>query len=52
VVAGLTNRAPVWMQNVGLEWFYRFLEEPRRIFRRYFVEDMYFFWLLIKELAR
>ena len=49
VVAGLTKRAPKWMQNTGLEWFYRFLQEPRRMFRRYFIEDMYFFWLLIKE---
>ena len=52
VMAGLTTRAPLWMQKVGLEWFYRFLQEPRRMFRRYFVEDMYFFWLLVKEMVR
>lgn len=50
VMVGLVNRAPVWMQNAGLEWFYRFLQEPRRMFRRYFIEDMYFFWLLLKEM--
>lgn len=50
IVAGLTKRAPQWMQRAGLEWFYRFLQEPRRMFRRYFIEDMYFFWLLTKEL--
>lgn len=49
VVAGLTKRAPKWMQSSGLEWFYRFLQEPRRMFRRYFIEDTHFFWLLIKE---
>ncbi len=51
VMVGLVNRAPLWMQKSGLEWFYRFLQEPRRMFRRYFIEDMYFFWLLLKEMA-
>ncbi|WP_457331843.1 WecB/TagA/CpsF family glycosyltransferase [Rhizobacter sp. P5_C2] len=46
VMAGLTRRAPRWMQRSGLEWFYRFLQEPRRMFRRYFIEDMGFFRLL------
>nr|WP_295131018.1 WecB/TagA/CpsF family glycosyltransferase [uncultured Roseateles sp.] len=49
VAAGKVKRAPVWMQKTGLEWFYRFLQEPRRMFRRYFIEDMAFFGLLIKE---
>lgn len=52
VAVGKVKRAPVWMQEVGLEWFYRFLQEPRRMFRRYFIEDMAFFWLLLKEAAR
>jgi len=51
VVAGLVKRAPRWMQRAGLEWFYRFLQEPRRMFRRYFLDDMAFFGLLLKELA-
>ncbi|WP_231512114.1 WecB/TagA/CpsF family glycosyltransferase [Paucibacter sp. KBW04] len=49
VAAGKVKRAPVWMQKTGLEWFYRFLQEPRRMFRRYFIEDMAFFGLLLKE---
>ena len=49
VVIGHVKRAPVWMQKSGLEWFYRFLQEPRRMFRRYFIEDMAFVWLFIKE---
>ncbi|MEL4180644.1 WecB/TagA/CpsF family glycosyltransferase [Roseateles sp. PN1] len=49
VAAGKVKRAPVWMQKTGLEWFYRFLQEPRRMFRRYFIEDMAFFGLLVKE---
>jgi N-acetylglucosaminyldiphosphoundecaprenol N-acetyl-beta-D-mannosaminyltransferase len=52
VAIGLVKRAPVWMQKSGLEWFYRFLQEPRRMFRRYFIEDMAFVWLFIKEAAR
>jgi len=52
VAIGRVKRAPAWMQKSGLEWFYRFLQEPRRMFRRYFIEDMAFFWLLIKEAAR
>ncbi len=50
VAVGKVKRAPVWMQNSGLEWFYRFLQEPRRMFRRYFIDDMAFFGLMAKEL--
>jgi N-acetylglucosaminyldiphosphoundecaprenol N-acetyl-beta-D-mannosaminyltransferase len=39
---GITPRAPEWMQRWGLEWLYRFLLEPRRLFRRYFVTDAKF----------
>lgn len=52
VAVGKVKRAPEWMQKVGLEWFYRFLQEPRRMFKRYFVDDMAFFWLLAKEMVR
>jgi N-acetylglucosaminyldiphosphoundecaprenol N-acetyl-beta-D-mannosaminyltransferase len=51
VAAGSIKRAPRWMQGAGLEWFYRFLQEPRRMARRYFIDDMAFIWLLIKEIA-
>jgi N-acetylglucosaminyldiphosphoundecaprenol N-acetyl-beta-D-mannosaminyltransferase len=51
VAAGVIGRAPPWMQKSGLEWFYRFLQEPRRMFRRYFIDDMAFFGLLARELA-
>ena len=51
VAIGRVKRAPLWMQCAGLEWCYRFLQEPRRMFRRYFIEDMAFVWLLIKEAA-
>ncbi len=52
VFVGKVRRAPVWMQRVGLEWFFRFLQEPRRMFRRYFVEDLFFFRLLARDLFR
>ena len=52
VAIGRVKRAPAWMQMAGLEWFFRFLQEPRRMFRRYFIDDMAFLWLLIKEAAR
>ncbi|WP_323143969.1 WecB/TagA/CpsF family glycosyltransferase [Massilia phyllosphaerae] len=51
VAIGRVKRAPLWMQKAGLEWFYRFLQEPRRMFRRYFIDDMAFVWLFIKEAA-
>lgn len=52
VAVGRVKRAPRWMQQAGLEWFYRFLQEPRRMFRRYFIEDMAFIRLLLKEAIR
>jgi len=48
--AGNISRAPVFMQKCGMEWLYRFLKEPRRMFRRYFIDDLKFFWLFFKQL--
>lgn len=48
-IAGNVKRAPLWMQNAGLEWFFRFLQEPRRMFRRYFIEDIRIFKLALKN---
>lgn len=39
-LAGNVKRAPRWMSEHGLEWFYRFLQEPKRMFRRYFIDDV------------
>jgi N-acetylglucosaminyldiphosphoundecaprenol N-acetyl-beta-D-mannosaminyltransferase len=47
--AGLKRRAPVWVQQAGLEWLYRFAQEPRRLFRRYFVRDLAFFGIVARE---
>ncbi len=46
---GLTRRAPAWVQRIGMEWFYRFLQEPRRLFRRYFIRDLGFFGIVWRE---
>lgn len=45
--AGNINRAPLWMQRIGLEWFYRFLKEPKRMFKRYFIDDLKIIKILI-----
>lgn len=39
-LAGNVKRAPKWMSEHGLEWFYRFLQEPKRLFKRYFIDDV------------
>lgn len=49
VVAGKVSRAPLWMQNAGLEWFYRFLQEPRRMWKRYLVTNTLFIYYMLKE---
>ena len=43
-IGGNIKRAPKWMRDVGLEWFYRFCQEPKRLFKRYFVDS----WKIIK----
>jgi len=52
VVAGKVTRAPVWMQNAGLEWLYRVLQEPRRMWKRYLITNSKFAWLLLGEWRR
>lgn len=47
-IAGNVKRAPKWMSNCGLEWFYRFLQEPRRLFKRYFIDDIKIIKLIFK----
>ena len=49
VMAGLAKRAPKWLQKAGLEWLYRFIQEPKRLFRRYFIEAPLFIPLIIKQ---
>lgn len=50
VFAGHTKRAPVWMQRAGLEWLYRVLQEPRRMWKRYLVTNTAFLFLSVREI--
>ncbi|QIL86095.1 WecB/TagA/CpsF family glycosyltransferase [Vibrio sp. HDW18] len=49
VVAGHVSRAPLWMQKGGLEWFYRVLQEPRRMWKRYLLTNSQYIWMLLVE---
>lgn len=47
-LAGSVSRCPKWVSNAGFEWFYRVLMEPRRLFKRYFIDDMAIIRLFFK----
>ncbi|HWP47286.1 MAG TPA: WecB/TagA/CpsF family glycosyltransferase [Candidatus Limnocylindrales bacterium] len=49
IMAGKTKRAPNWMQKMGLEWFYRIVQEPQRMWKRYLVTNSLFVWMLLRE---
>jgi exopolysaccharide biosynthesis WecB/TagA/CpsF family protein len=52
VMAGKVNRAPSAWQHMGLEWLYRLKQEPRRLFKRYFTTNTWFFIMLVSELIK
>ncbi len=47
--AGTIRQAPTWMQNAGLEWLFRLLMEPERLWKRYLLTNGYFIYLFLKE---
>jgi exopolysaccharide biosynthesis WecB/TagA/CpsF family protein len=47
--AGNVHRAPKWISEMGLEWLYRLVSEPRRLWKRYLVEGPAFFWLVFLQ---
>ena len=47
--AGTVERAPIWWQRHGLEWLYRLLKEPKRMWRRYIIGNALFLWNMLKE---
>lgn len=47
-LAGNVKRAPKWMQNSGLEWLYRLYKEPKRMFKRYIIDDMKIIRIIFK----
>ncbi|MCZ2101954.1 MAG: WecB/TagA/CpsF family glycosyltransferase [Chitinophagales bacterium] len=48
VLSGYTKRAPLWMQKIGMEWFFRFIQEPLRMWKRYLIGNVAFLYLLFK----
>jgi N-acetylglucosaminyldiphosphoundecaprenol N-acetyl-beta-D-mannosaminyltransferase len=52
ILAGITKRAPVRWQRLGLEWLYRVLQEPGRLWRRYLTTNVTFIALVLRELVR
>ncbi len=51
-LAGVVKRAPLWMQKSGLEWLHRLAKEPKRLWRRYLIQDPIFFGLLLRQRFR
>ena len=47
--AGTIKRAPKWMSQIGIEWLFRIAADPKRLWKRYVMDDMPFFWLLVKQ---
>lgn len=47
--AGGVQRAPGWMTRLGIEWLFRLVQEPRRLIKRYLVDDIAIFWLTLKQ---
>lgn len=47
--AGHKPRAPQWISEMGFEWLFRLLSEPKRLWKRYLVDDVRIFWLLLKQ---
>lgn len=52
VLAGMRSRAPAWVQKIGMEWFFRTAQEPRRLFLRYLVTNTKFIWLVFLMLMK
>jgi len=50
--SGAVRRAPIWMQKVGLEWFFRFLQEPTRLWKRYLLGNINFIGIVAGQLFR
>ena len=52
VISGVIPRAPLWMQKANLEWLFRVIQEPKRLFKRYFVGNLIFIKAVYKERRR
>ena len=52
IEAGLVKRAPLWMQKNGLEWLFRLIQEPKRLWKRYFVTNTLFIGIVLMEILK
>ncbi len=52
IIAGITKRAPKWVQNMGMEWFVRLAQEPGRMWKRYLVGNTTFVYMVVREKIR
>jgi N-acetylglucosaminyldiphosphoundecaprenol N-acetyl-beta-D-mannosaminyltransferase len=52
VISGNIPRAPIWIQKIGMEWFFRLLQEPGRLLKRYTIDNLRFLGILVKEWMR
>ena len=50
IAAGICKLAPEWVSKMGLEWFYRMIQEPKRLWKRYLVTNSVFIWLILREI--
>lgn len=50
--AGTIKRAPLWVQRIGMEWSWRLMQEPGRLWKRYILKDSQFVWLMVRELMK
>ena len=50
--SGAKPRAPIWMQNIRMEWFYRLCLEPKRLYKRYTIDALKFLYICIKYRMR
>jgi N-acetylglucosaminyldiphosphoundecaprenol N-acetyl-beta-D-mannosaminyltransferase len=51
IISGKFKRAPLWVQRIGMEWFYRFAQEPKRMWRRYLIGNFKFvLWIVIERI--
>jgi exopolysaccharide biosynthesis WecB/TagA/CpsF family protein len=51
VLAGFIKRAPRWVQSLGMEWFWRLLMEPRKLWKRYLINNSEFIWIAGREIV-
>ncbi|MCM8756428.1 MAG: WecB/TagA/CpsF family glycosyltransferase, partial [Candidatus Omnitrophica bacterium] len=52
IIAGKCKLAPNWISRLGLEWFYRLIQEPKRLWKRYLITNTKFLFLFIRELFK